>query len=323
RRPSAAPRVGARPQRDAVVRAGVAPARDGRDHADARPGARAHVARALRAAGLRGSRARQRPGPRRLPVPQRGPAPARAGALVLDAAGRAGAAGQPRGRGLARRVLDDRQRRAGGDRLALLDGQLGNDAGLVGGDLVLHLHRLDDRDELALLDLLALLDEHLPDVALQRRGQRVAGGLAARRRALAARRPPCGRRGARGGRDGAVGDGRADDAHVEALARYLDGVGLLDLLLLAFGGSGRLLEGERLEPLAVLEQVARGLGLAPLLGGQQRPVEGDERLEALDLVLVQRAQHPPRRLLAVGVPHDELGHHRVVHRGDLTAGLEP
>src|SRR3954454_19828038 len=91
-------------------------------------------------------------------------------------------------------VFDHGEGRAGGYRLALLDGQLGDDARLVGGDLVLHLHRLDDRDELALLDLLALLDEHLPDVALQRGGELVAaagrsaglalgalGGLAAAR----------------------------------------------------------------------------------------------------------------------------------------------
>src|SRR3954469_4277558 len=75
-------------------------------------------------------------------------------------------------------VFDDREGRAGGDRLALLDRQLGDDARLVGGDLVLHLHRLDDRDELALLDLLTLLDEDLPHVALQRRRELVAATAA-------------------------------------------------------------------------------------------------------------------------------------------------
>ena len=62
---------------------------------------------------------------------------------------------------------------------ALLDRQLGDLAGLVGGDLVLHLHRLDDADERALLDVGALLDQHLEDVALQRRGERVAASAAA------------------------------------------------------------------------------------------------------------------------------------------------
>src|SRR4051812_17230073 len=63
---------------------------------------------------------------------------------------------------------DHRDAGAGGDRLALLDGELRDLAGLVGGDLVLHLHRLDDADQLALLNLLTLLDEDLPHVPLQR-----------------------------------------------------------------------------------------------------------------------------------------------------------
>src|SRR3712207_9409878 len=45
--------------------------------------------------------------------------------------------------------------------------------------LVLHLHRLDDRDDLAFLDLLTGLDEDLPDVALQRRLERVAAASCA------------------------------------------------------------------------------------------------------------------------------------------------
>ena len=53
------------------------------------------------------------------------------------------------------------------------DGDL---AGLVGGDLVLHLHRLDDDEQRALLDLVALGDLDLEDAALQRRDDVVAGG---------------------------------------------------------------------------------------------------------------------------------------------------
>ena len=48
-------------------------------------------------------------------------------------------------------------------------------------------------------------------------------------------------------------------------------------------------------------------------------MEGDQRLQALDLVFAERAQHPPGRLLAVGVPHDQLRDHRVVHRRDFAA----
>ena len=52
-------------------------------------------------------------------------------------------------------------------------------------------------------------------------------------------------------------------------------------------------------------------------------MERDQRGQAADLVLVQRPQHASRRLLAVDVPDDQLGHHRVVHRGHLGAGLDP
>ena len=53
-------------------------------------------------------------------------------------------------------------------------------------------------------------------------------------------------------------------------------------------------ERELLEPLAVLDQVAAGLALGPLLGGHDRLVERDQGLDALDLELLQRPRHPPR-----------------------------
>src|SRR3954451_22946899 len=111
---------------------------------------------------------------------------------------------------------DHRERVAALDRVAFGDRQLGDLARLVRGDLVLHLHRLDDRDQRALLDLVALADEHLEDVPLQRRGERVAAAGAARGLALALLR--------RG-----LGDGRgavelAVDLDVEALAGDLDRV---------------------------------------------------------------------------------------------------
>src|SRR6185437_1497446 len=116
---------------------------------------------------------------------------------------------------------------------------------------------------------------------------------------------------------------RPDDTYVEALARHLDRVGLLDRLLLILAGRRRRrLEGERLQPLLVLQQVPTRLALGPLLGGEQRPVERDQGLQALDLVFLECAQHALGRLLAVGVPDDQLGHHRVVHRRDLAALLD-
>ena len=84
------------------------------------------------------------------------------------------------------------------------------------------------------------------------------------------------------------------------------------------GRLGRRLE--RLQPLAVTDQVAAGLGVAPLLGGQDRLVERDQGHQAADLVLAEGPQHPRRRPLAIGVPDDQLGDHRVIQRGHLRAG---
>ena len=61
--------------------------------------------------------------------------------------------------------------------------EAGDGAGLVGVERLLHLHRLEHDDEVALGDLLALLDGDLDDGALHRGGD----GVAARRR----RRPSC------------------------------------------------------------------------------------------------------------------------------------
>jgi hypothetical protein len=80
----------------------------------------------------------------------------------------------------------------------LVDGELLDHAGPVGGDLVLRLHRLDDADELA-RDLLARLDEDLAHVALQRGDELVGATAAPPTRALG---PP--RLRARGRRGAAV-----------------------------------------------------------------------------------------------------------------------
>ena len=55
---------------------------------------------------------------------------------------------------------------------------------------------------------------------------------------------------------------------------------------------------------------------------EDRLVEGDQRGQAAGVVFAERAQHAPRRLLAVDVPDDQLGHHRVVHRRHLAAALD-
>ena len=43
--------------------------------------------------------------------------------------------------------------------------------------------------------------------------------------------------------------------------------------------------------------------------------------QALDLVFAERPQHAPGGLLAIGVPDDQLGDHRVIHRRHFVAGL--
>ena len=86
-----------------------------------------------------------------------------------------------------------------GDDVAAADGLAGGDldlldrAGLLGGDLVLHLHRLEHDDAGADLDLLADLDEHLDDRALHRHRDVAAAGGAT---ATAGRRPARGLRAA-------------------------------------------------------------------------------------------------------------------------------
>ena len=132
---------------------------------------------------------------------------------------------------------DHRERVAGGDRGALGDRQLGDRARLVGGDLVLHLHRLDDADELALLDGRRPA-RRAPSTCCPAAARRACRRRRRRRRrrALAAR--PCARGRSRRGRragsvDRAAGERRPDHLDVEALARDLDRVGLLDRLGLA------------------------------------------------------------------------------------------
>src|SRR5437764_10454659 len=56
-------------------------------------------------------------------------------------------------------LLEDNERVALGDRLALLDDDLLDDSGVLGLDRHLHLHRLEDHDRIALLD--AVADFHL------------------------------------------------------------------------------------------------------------------------------------------------------------------
>src|SRR5690606_9354022 len=86
-------------------------------------------------------------------------------------------------------VLDLADDGALGDRAALRGGQARDRAALVRGDRVLHLHRLEDDDEIARGDRVAVRHRDLDDRALHGRGDRVAryGGGALAATALARR----------------------------------------------------------------------------------------------------------------------------------------
>src|SRR4051812_48876641 len=85
-------------------------------------------------------------------------------------------------------LFDVRDLVAGVDGAAFAHFELLDGAGDRGGDLVLHLHRLDDADESALLDGRSLLDRDLQDRALERRDQVTGDATGAARLALAALR---------------------------------------------------------------------------------------------------------------------------------------
>ena len=87
--------------------------------------------------------------------------------------------------------------------------------------------------------------------------------------------------------------------------------------------NGGLLLGQLLRPLGQLlgldHAVARrALDEARVL--EQRPVKAEQRRDAADLELAERAQHPPARVLAVDVVDDQLRDERVVEVRDLRAG---
>src|SRR2546423_5893326 len=56
---------------------------------------------------------------------------------------------------------------------------------------------------------------------------------------------------------------------------------------------------------------------------EQRPVETKQRSDAADLVLVERAQHPPPRVLAVDAVDDQLRDQRVVQADDFASRPNP
>ena len=178
------------------------------------------------------------------------------------------------------------------------------------GDLVLHLHRLDDRDQHPLGHHRSRLDRDLQHRALHRAAQRIAaaGG------GCAALTPRAGRARPRRRRGGAVA-ARAH-AHRKAAVADLDGVvkgglrvGFAELVARRGRGLG--------EPVVVLERGHGTFRLAPTArlraGACGRGGEGGD---SADPVFADRAEHALRRSGAIGVPDDQLGDQGVVGVGD-------
>jgi len=98
-------------------------------------------------------------------------------------------------------------------RLAGGDGQLGDAAGAVRVHLVLHLHRLDDAEDLARLDLVSLCNLDREHRALHRAHDRVVPGARGPTAALSFATAPS-----------QLGEGRlgTEDTHFEAASIHLD-----------------------------------------------------------------------------------------------------
>jgi hypothetical protein len=74
-----------------------------------------------------------------------------------------------------------------------------------------------------------------------------------------------------------------------------------------------------LRKLLRLDDPVAGLAADEALVLEQRPVEADERRHAADLVLLERAEHAPPRVLAVDAVDDQLRDQRVVESDDLAS----
>ena len=109
----------------------------------------------------------------------------------------------------------------------------------------------------------------------------------------------------------------------EALALDLDLEDTFDDLWLAGFGRGCRRLGEDGQIHLSLDGSGVIVAGGETLIGKHQPVERNRRLDALDLVLAQRSQHPMPGLLAVGTVGDDLGDHGVVCLRDGEVCLGP
>ncbi len=215
-------------------------------------------------------------------------------------------------------LLDDGDRVAGGDRAALGNRQLLHLAASVRGDLVLHLHRLDDRDERALLDLGALRDGDAQDRPLKRRDELLRTGAAGARGPLAALRglascarparcrSPSPRRRSRLRRSGA----RRPRPHTRAprATRRPPAPARPGPAARTAGATPCPRSGRGRSPRCCHWRVAS----SPLWNGISERTPSSRNSDSARSI---RA----RGVVAVDVPDDQLRHHRVVQRRDLRA----
>ena len=191
------------------------------------------------------------------------------------------------------------------------------------GDRVLHLHGLEHGNEVAGLDLLALLDGHLDDGSLHGRRHGIAGSSGTGSATA-------------GAGLGLAADGaavvRATEGEVagqrdlDATAVHLDDDLLaLDGLVVVSRGTGG---GPGLDRVVPLLLDPLGVDVEAVVVADERRVGDDVRVErddrghALDLVLGQGAGGAGERLVAVLAPHDQLGEHGVELATDGVALLD-
>src|SRR5262245_50259266 len=227
--------------------------------------------------------------------------------------------------------LDLAQYGAADHRGANFGHQVGHPARLVCMQWLLHLHRLEHNDEIALLDLLPFLDQHLHDRPLHGRGQGVAGGSA---RGLP--RATCAPRSSAAPgprRPGFVAqDSQTRRQHdFEALAVDFDRDALTGPLVL--GGCRRCVEwrdgvGELgFYPARMHAEGLRELGWCEGRIGDHRAMEREHGGQPTDLELRKCPPCPLDRLAPIGAGDDQLGEERVEALADggalLDTGIQP
>src|SRR5918992_576956 len=221
-------------------------------------------------------------------------------------------------------LANDADHLARRNRLARRHGKLGDQSGTMSRDLVLHLHRLDDAQDLARGHLVALRDLHGENGPLHRANDCVARRRVASTAAFTLS-PPTGELGVR-----RLGD---EDLHLVTTPVDLSADHPLEARRRRYTVRPRRyarcpmrqLLRQLLGPfrqLLRLDDAATGSALLEAGVLEERAVKAHQRGHAADLELLQGAKHAAARAIAVDVVDTELRDHRVVEAADLGAGLD-